>query len=119
MGVERGLERLASHLSNHAGDFAPAAAPLDYVRHLLLSAERSSGLMAAWQVRPVDVPITFLRASIGAEGAPDLGWSEAMGRSVEVQPVPGDHMSMVRRPFVMTSALCIEARLGPIDRRVP
>jgi hypothetical protein len=40
-----------------------------------------------------------------------------MGRSVEVLPVPGDHRSMVRRPFVVTSALCIEARLGPIDRR--
>ena len=51
-----------------------------------------------------------------AEGAPDLGWawSAILGRPIEVLPVPADHVSMVQPRFVMTSALCIETRLGRV-----
>jgi thioesterase domain-containing protein len=106
---------LASALLVEAGDFAAAADPVGYLRRILLTAERNSRLMAAWQVRPVDVPITLLRASNDAQGAPDLGWSQVLGRPIDVLQVPGDHQSMMQPPSVMTSALCIAARLGPMN----
>ncbi|EYF05073.1 hypothetical protein [Chondromyces apiculatus] len=102
---------------DQAGDLAPTTGLIDYLRQLLLTAEKSSHMMASWQVRPVEVPVTLLRASNDTDGAPDLGWSEVLGRPIELAMVPGDHLSMVRAPLVLTSALCIEARLDPPERR--
>lgn len=85
--------------------------PLAWAQAALVAAENNHGRMLQWQVRPVDTPLVVLRASDDVARIPDLGWSGALGRPVDVLYVPGDHQTMMGAPFVQTLALCIQELL--------
>jgi thioesterase domain-containing protein len=60
-------------------------------------------------------PITLLRTSVESSIAhqdPTLGWSKLAGENVEVHWVPGNHLTMLRKPHVHVLAeqlrACIE-----------
>jgi thioesterase domain-containing protein len=89
--------------------------PLASARATIVAAENNHRRMKQWQVRPVDVPIIVLRASDNTSRATDLGWSNALGRPVQVLFVPGEHHSMMQPPFVQTLAFCIEGLLTQHD----
>ena len=43
---------------------------------------------------------------------PDLGWSEHLSGPVTCVDAPGNHLTMIRRPYAATLAGLIEAAIG-------
>jgi acyl-coenzyme A synthetase/AMP-(fatty) acid ligase/thioesterase domain-containing protein/acyl carrier protein len=47
----------------------------------------------------------------GRNRVPDMGWSRVASGEIRVEPVPGDHLGMIRRPHVAALAATLEAAL--------
>jgi len=43
---------------------------------------------------------------------PDLGWSKLLSGPVTCADTPGNHLTMIRRPYAATLAALIEAAIG-------
>lgn len=72
----------------------------------------------AYHPRPYDGRVTVFRASVQprTSAAADLalGWGK-VARHVDVQTVPGDHVTILRRPNVETFAALLSGRLDACD----
>jgi thioesterase domain-containing protein len=86
--------------------------------------ESNVRLVSEYQPQPYAGPVTLFRAS-EPDGEPHaLGW-DALAPALEIQPVPGDHFSMMRPPHahvlarVLTEVLAAlsAAPLSPEDPR--
>jgi thioesterase domain-containing protein len=108
--IEEALHRFANALAARNGSFIDD--PLAWARTMLTAAENNHQRMSRWKVRAVDVPITLLRTSGDNSRGDDYGWSEALGRAIEVLPIPGEHHTIIEPPFVKTLASCIEGILA-------
>ncbi|HRI65607.1 MAG TPA: amino acid adenylation domain-containing protein [Polyangium sp.] len=115
--IEAVLNRIATALGTRRDSLVND--PLAWARATLVAAENNHKRMIHWHVRSINTPVTVLRAAGNSTRAPDLGWSDALGRPVQVLFVPGEHETMTEPPFVKTLALCIEALLVHHDDHHP
>jgi hypothetical protein len=71
--------------------------------------ERNLQASKNYQPKPYPGKITLLRATewlggIGYEIDEQLGWGNLAGAGVEIYDVPGDHFTLLEKPFVKTVA---------------
>ena len=107
--IEAVLERIATTLGTRQDSVVED--PLAWARATIVAAENNHKRMIHWHVRSNDTPITVLRASSNPARVADLGWSDALGHTVQVLFMPGEHETMTEPPFVQTLAFCIEGLL--------
>ncbi|MGE5514810.1 MAG: amino acid adenylation domain-containing protein [Bacteroidota bacterium] len=88
-----------------AGRFVPADA--DRLRHLYALYRAHNAALMAYVPAAIDIPVTLLRAEEG-EWAEQDGWEALVPAGLTVQPVPGDHASVLQPPNLDVCA----ARLG-------
>ncbi len=91
-----------------AADFLPPGAGKVQIRRVL-DVYRANGLaVGSFVPQPYPGPLTLFKAAdvpVSLDGAPDdFGWGELAGEPVEVETVPGHHLSLLAEPNVRTLA---------------
>jgi thioesterase domain-containing protein len=104
--------------------FAPAGAGTEPLSRLLRVFKTNVGAFRRYHPAPYSGPITLFRPEIllepeAAPADPTLGWGALSPRPVDVERVPGDHISSLAEPRVRTLAERLLDRIDRIDREVP
>lgn len=95
-----------------AGIF-PEGWDLGQVRRMVRLFRACEDAEAAYRPPPYDGPLTLIVARDEARGGweHDLGWGRFVTGGIEILEIPGDHLSIVRPPYVERLAREIGARL--------
>jgi thioesterase domain-containing protein len=101
--------------------FAPAGSGTEPLSRLLRVFKTNVGAFRRYRPAPYPGPVTFFRPEIllepdAAPADPTLGWGALSPRPVDVETVPGDHISALAEPHARTLA---ERLLTCIDREAP
>jgi thioesterase domain-containing protein len=103
--------------------FGAAGATLEQLHRLLRVFKANVRAFKRYRPRPYPGPITLFRVAAAAGESddaaafePTLGWGALSPRPVEVQIVPGDHISALAEPHVRTLAERLAARIGDPPR---
>jgi thioesterase domain-containing protein len=108
LDTEGRLARVAADLVAAGVVPDPEAARAQLIRRIkVLKATGEAG--RKHHPRAYSGPITYLRAessetSSAVAGDPSRGWSHYSLQPVTVQPVPGDHYTLIQEPYVQTLA---------------
>jgi thioesterase domain-containing protein len=99
--------------------FGAAGATLEQLQRLLRVFKTNVRAFRRYRPRPYPGPITLFRVAAAAgepEDAaaeePTLGWGALSPRPVEIETVPGDHISALAEPHVRVLAERLAARIG-------
>jgi thioesterase domain-containing protein len=100
--------------------FGAAGASLEQLRRLLRVFKTNVRAFRRYRPRPYPGPITLFRVAAAAgepedaaaAAEPTLGWGALSTRPVEIETVPGDHISALAEPHVRVLAERLAARIG-------
>jgi thioesterase domain-containing protein len=100
--------------------FGAAGASLEQLRRLLRVFKTNVRAFRRYRPRPYPGPITLFRVAMAAgepedaaaAAEPTLGWGALSTRPVEIETVPGDHISALAEPHVRVLAERLAARIG-------
>jgi thioesterase domain-containing protein len=99
--------------------FGAAGASLEQLRRLLRVFKTNVHAFRRYRPRPYPGPITLFRVAAAAgepedaaASEPTLGWGALSARPVEIETVPGDHISALADPHVRVLAERLAARIG-------
>jgi amino acid adenylation domain-containing protein len=103
-------------------DFLPPGAGVEQLARILRVYKANANAAGFYEPRPYPGSLTLIRAAdmpAVAEGPlsePDLGWGRVVRGSVEVLPVPGQHLTILAEPYVEGLARELERCLSGIDK---
>jgi thioesterase domain-containing protein len=100
--------------------FGAAGTSLEQLRRLLRVFKTNVRAFRRYRPRPYPGPITLFRVAAAAgepedaaaAAEPTLGWGALSTRPVEIETVPGDHISALAEPHVRVLAERLAARIG-------
>jgi thioesterase domain-containing protein len=104
MAPETQLEALVERL--RGADFLPPGSGVEQLARILRVYKANANAAGTYEPRPYPGSLTLIRAadmppvSEGPLSEPDLGWGRVVQGSVEVLPVPGQHLTILAEPYV-------------------
>ena len=116
---EAQLEVFAERL--RGADFLPPGAGVEQLARILRVYKANANAAGLYEPRPYPGGLTLVRAADmppvaeGPLSEPDLGWGRIVQGSVEVVPVPGQHLTILAEPYVEGLARELERRLSRRD----
>ncbi len=122
-GADTQLDLFAERLRE--ADFLPPGAGVEQLGRILRVYKANAAAAGEYDPRPYAGNLTLIRAADmpprspdtdGPLSEPDLGWSRVVQGSVEIVPVPGQHLTILAEPYVEGLARELERRLSGIDQ---
>jgi thioesterase domain-containing protein len=116
---EAQLEVFAERL--RGADFLPPGAGVEQLARILRVYKANANAAGSYEPRPYPGGLTLIRAADmppveqGPLSEPDLGWGRVVEGTVEVLPVPGQHLTILAEPYVEGLARELERCLSRRD----
>ena len=89
----------------------PAQLDMALVRRVLAVYRAGAAAGTGYEAPPAEVTVTFFAADRGADEDPSLGWSELLGKHLDVIRIGGSHLSIVKPPYLEKLAREISLRI--------
>jgi thioesterase domain-containing protein len=111
LGPEERLDHVLGLL--RGADFLPPGAGTTQLRRALAVYRANGFAVRSYQPSPYPGGIRLFRAAEASEPGSDLGWSRLAAGPVEVEPVPGHHLSLLAEPNVGQLAKRLRSAFTP------